>query len=175
MVFYKDLKDQELLLPPNIRDLIPKNHICHMVDKIIQNMDLSDIEKKYEGAGHPAYHPKLVLKLLILGQVDGIRSSRIMAKNTRENVVYMYMAGLLQPDFRTISDFRKNNLELVKSSFHEVVKFAKDLGMVSLGHICIDGTKIKANASNHSAVTKDDFSRLKEFVEKELEEGIRID
>ncbi len=175
MVFYKDLKDLELLLPPNIRDIIPKNHICHMVDKIIQNMDLSDIEKKYEGAGHPAYHPKLVLKLLILGQVDGIRSSRIMAKNTRENVVYMYLAGLLQPDFRTISDFRKNNLELVKSSFHEVVKFAKDLGMVSLGHICIDGTKIKANASNHSAVTKDDFSRLKEFVEKELEEGIRID
>lgn len=175
MTFFKDFKDQQLLFPPNIRDLIPKNHICHLVDKIIQNMDLTDIEKRYEGAGHPAYHPKIILKLLILGQIDGIRSSRKIAKNARENVVYMYLTGLLQPDFRTISDFRKNNLELVKSSFQEVVKFAKDLGMISLGHICIDGTKIKANASNYSAVTKDDFSKLKEFVERELEEGIRID
>ena len=175
MTFYKDLKDQQLLLPPNIHDLIPKNHICHLVDKIIQNMDLTEIEKRFEGAGHPAYHPKIILKLLILGQVDGIRSSRIIAKNARENVVYMYLAGLLQPDFRTISDFRKNNLELVKSSFQEVVRFAKDLGMISLGHICIDGTKIKANASNYSAVTKDDFSKLKELIEKELEEGIKVD
>ena len=175
MTFYKDLKAQQLLLPPNIRDLIPKNHICHLVDKIIQNMDLTEIEKNFEGAGHPAYHPKIILKLLILGQIDGIRSSRKISKNARENVVYMYLAGLLQPDFRTISDFRKNNLELVKSSFQEVVKFAKDLGMVSLGHICIDGTKIKANASNHSAVTKEDFSKLKELVERELEEGIRVD
>jgi transposase len=88
MTFYKDLKDQELVLPPNIRDMIPKDHICYLVDKIIQNMDLldlSDIEKEYEGAGHPAYHPKLVLKLLVLGQIDGIRSSRIIAKNAREN------------------------------------------------------------------------------------------
>jgi transposase len=175
MAFYKDLKDQQLLLPPNIRDLIPKNHICHLLDKIIQNMDTTDIEKRYEGAGHPAYHPKIILKLLILGQIDGIRSSRKIAKNARENVVYMYLAGLLQPDFRTISDFRKNNLDLVKSSFQEVVKFARDLGMISLGHICIDGTKIKANASNYSAVTKDDFSKLKELVERELEEGIRVD
>ncbi len=175
MTFYKDLKDQQLILPPNIRDLIPNNHICHLVDKIIQNMDLTEIEKRYEGQGHPAYHPKIILKLLILGQIDGIRSSRKIAKNARENVVYMYLAGLLQPDFRTIGDFRKNNLELVKSSFQEVVKFAKDIGMVSLGHICIDGTKIKANASNYSAVTKEDFSKLKELVEKELEEGIRVD
>jgi transposase len=119
MTFYKDFKDQQLLLPPNIRDLVPKNHICHLVDKIIQNMDLTDIEKRYEGAGHPAYHPKIILKLLILGQIDGIRSSRKIAKNARENVVYMYLAGLLQPDYRTISDFRKNNLELIKSSFRK--------------------------------------------------------
>lgn len=87
----------------------------------------------------------------------------------------MYLAGLLQPDFRTIGDFRKNNLEMVKLSFQEVVKFADELGMLSLGHICIDGTKIKANASTYSAVTKDDFSKLKEFVQKEVEEGIKED
>lgn len=89
MVFYKDLKDQQLLLPLNIRDLIPKNHICFLVDQIIEDMDLADIEKRYEGAGHPAYNPKLLLKLLILGIIDGIRSSRKIAKNARENVVYV--------------------------------------------------------------------------------------
>jgi transposase len=175
MAFYKDLKDQQLLLPLNIRDMIPENHICFLVDEIIQKMDLAEFEKKYEGAGHPAYHPKIILKLLILGMIEGIRSSRKIAKNARENVAYMYLAGLLKPDFRTISDFRKNNLNMVKLSFQETVELARDIGMVSLGHICIDGTKIKANASNHSAIKKDEFSELRELIQKEMEEGIKVD
>lgn len=175
MVFYKDLKDQELLLPLNISELIPENHICFLVDEIIHKMDLSEFEKKHEGAGHPAYHPKIILKLLILGMIEGIRSSRKIAKNARENVVYMYLAGLLKPDFRTISDFRKNNLNLVMLSFQEIVRYARDIGMVSLGHICIDGTKIKANAANHSAVKRNEFSELKELIQRELEEGIKVD
>ena len=83
MGFYKDLKDQQLLLPLNIRNLIPENHICFLVDEIIQDIDLSDFEKIYEGAGHPAYHPKIILKLLILGMIEGIRSSRKIAKNAK--------------------------------------------------------------------------------------------
>jgi transposase len=175
MAFYKDLKDQQMLFPLNIRDLIPENHICFLVDELIQNMNLSEFEKKYEGAGHPAYHPKLMLKLLILGIIDGVRSSRKLAKNARENVVYMYLAGLLKPDFRTISDFRKNNIELIRIAFQEIVRYAKDLGMVSLGYVCIDGTKIKANASNNSAIRKGDLPELKEFIKKEIEEGIKVD
>lgn len=81
-------------------------------------MDLTDIEKRYEGAGHPAYHPKIILKLLILGQIDGIRSSRNIAKNARENVVYMYLAGLLQPDFRTITDFLLRGIKGAKIEFN---------------------------------------------------------
>jgi transposase len=123
MAFYKDLKDQELLLPLNIRDLISENHICFLVDEIIHKMDLSEFEKRYEGAGYPAYHPKMLLKLLILGMIEGIRSSRKIAKNARENVVYMYLAGLLKPDFRTISDFRKNNLNLVMLSFQPYLPY----------------------------------------------------
>lgn len=175
MTFYKDLKDQQLLLPLNIRDMIPENHICFLVDEIVQKIDMIEYEKKYEGAGHPAYHPKIILKLLILGIIDGIRSSRKIAKCARENVVYTYLAGLLKPDFRTISDFRRNNLNLVKLSFQETLKYARDMGMVSLGHICIDGTKIKANASSQSAIKKDEFSELKELIQKELEEGIKVD
>jgi transposase len=89
MTFYKDLKDQQLLLPLNIRDMIQENHICFLVDEIVQKMDLTEYETKYEGAGHPAYHPKIIIKILILGIIDGIRSSRKIAKNTRENVVYI--------------------------------------------------------------------------------------
>ena len=87
-----------------------------LVDEVIESMDFSEIEEKYQGLGHPAYHPKMMLKLLIMGAIDGIRSSRI-ARMARENVVYMFLAGNLKPDFRTISDFRKNNADL--SGFQE--------------------------------------------------------
>ncbi len=106
---------------------------------------------------------------------DGIRSSRKLAKNARENVTYMYLAGLLKPDFRTISDFRKNNPELIKLSFQEVIRYARELGMISMGHICIDGTKIKASASKDSAVKKKDFPELRELIQREIEEGIKVD
>jgi transposase len=79
----------------------------------------------------------------------------------------MYIAGLLKPDLRTISDFRKNNQELIKLSFQEVVRYARELGMISMGHICIDGTKIKASASKDSAVKKKDFPELRELIQRE--------
>ena len=83
-------------------------------------MDFSEIEEKYQGPGHPAYHPKMMLKLLIMGAIDGVRLSRI-ARMARENVVYMFLAGNLKPDFRTISDFRKNNADLISQVFKRVV------------------------------------------------------
>jgi len=112
MVFYKDMRNQNWLFPPNILDLIPENHICFFVDEVVESIDYREIEERYEGAGHPAYHPKIMLKLLIMGTIDGLRSSRKIARAAKENVVYMYLAGNLKPDFRTISDF-KNNPEVV--------------------------------------------------------------
>ncbi len=122
MVFYKDFKDQELLLLPNIRDIIPENHICFLVDEIVQKMDLSEYEIQYKGAGHPTYHPKLMLKLLILGMIDGIRSSRKLARSAKENIVYMYLAGLLKPDFRTIKDELPDLNEIIQREIEEGIK-----------------------------------------------------
>ncbi len=175
MVFYRDLKGQEWLFPPDIRDMIPDNHICHLVDMVMGGMDFNDLESSYEGPGHPAYHPKVMLKILIMATIDGIHSSRNIAKLARENVVYMYLAGLLKPDFRTISDFRKDHPEEVRRAFKEVVMLAKSLDMVHLGHISIDGTKVKANASNYSVIKKEDLDEIDRFIREELARGAEED
>ena len=113
MVFYKDYKHQQWLLPPNLEDIISDEHICYLLDEVIDSIKFKDVEVMYEGPGHPAYHPRIIIKLLIMGMIDGIRSSRKIGKNTKENVVYMFLAGKLSPNFRTVSDFRKNNRELI--------------------------------------------------------------
>jgi transposase len=110
-----------------------------------------------------------------MGMIDSIRTSRKLKKNAKENVVYMYLAGKSKPDFRTISDFRKNNPELVESCFKAVVEYAKKLGMVHLGHISIDGTKIKANASNEKSLTKDELRFLDKIIRTEIQKGIEAD
>lgn len=96
-----------------------------MVESFIESLDFSVFEIKYGGAGHPGYHPRILLKLLLMGMLDRMRSSRKLARNTRENVVYMYLAEKLTPDFRTISDFRKNNPDLIKNVFKHTVTLAK--------------------------------------------------
>jgi transposase len=175
MAFYKDYKDQAWLLPPRIRDLIPEGHLCYFLEEVIDSMDFSGIELRYEGPGHPAYHPKIILKLLLMGMTEGIRSSRKIARSARENVVYMYLAGKLKPDFRTISDFRMNNQELVEDCFKQVVSLAKQLGMVGLGNLSIDGSKFKASASTGQTLTKVELSFIEGFIKNELSKGIRED
>lgn len=175
MVFYTDLKGQNWLFPPNIRDMIPDDHICHLVDAVVDDMDLKELESKYEGPGHPAYHPRIVLKLLIMSSIDSIRSSRKIARLAKENVVYMYLAGNLKPDFRTVSDFRKEHPKEISRAFKEAVRFARGIGMVRLGHISIDGTKIKASASNSKIVSKKDLTEIEQFIKEEIEKGVEED
>jgi transposase len=175
MAFYKDYKDQAWLLPPSISDLIPEDHLCYFLEEVIDSMDFSPMEARYEGPGHPAYHPKIILKLLLIGMTEGIRSSRKIARSARENVVYMYLAGKLKPDFRTISDFRMNNQEMVSHCFKQVVSLAKRLGMVGLGNLSIDGSKFKANASTEQTLTKEELSFIEGFIKNEISKGIRED
>lgn len=175
MVFIKDLKNQEYLFPPNIKDLIGDDHIVYVIDTVIDSMEFNEKEKEAEGPGSPGYHPKIPLKIIIYGMIDGERSSRKLHENVRMNALYIYLAGKLTPDFRTISDFRKNNSDLVNSCFKSVVEFAYNLGMVSLRHISVDGTKIKANASKNRTFTKDELEFLEKIVKTEIEKGIEID
>jgi transposase len=169
MVFIKSFKNQTWLFPPAIEDLIPEDHVCFLVENFIESLDFSAFEEKYEGAGHPAYHPGILLKLLVMGVIDKIRSSRRLAKNARENVVYMYLAEKLAPDFRTISDFRKDNPDLIKTVFKHTVHLARKEGMLNLSHLSTDGTKIKANAADKRILTKEELEFVMKFVENELE------
>ena len=175
MAYIQSYKGQSWLLPPSIEDLIPDDHICFLVEGLIDSLDYSTFNIRYSGAGHPAYHPRIPLKLLIMGVLDRVRSSRRLARNARENVVYMYLSEKLAPDFRTISDFRKDNPELVKEVFKHTVSFAKEEGLLDLSYLSTDGSKAKANASNRRVLTKEELGVLLRFVDEELEEWAKQD
>ena len=169
MAYIGSHQGQAWLLPPSIEELIPEDHICYLVSNLVESLDYRKFDAKYAGAGRPAYHPQILLKILIMGVLDKVRSSRALARSARENVVYMYLSEKVTPDFRTISDFRKDNPELVKDAFKKTVGFAKQEGMLDLSHLATDGSKIKANASSARVVTKEELEVLTRFVEKELE------
>ena len=175
MVYIHSFKEQSWLLPPSIGDLIPEDHICILVESLIESLDFNSFDIRYEGPGHPAYHPRILLKLLVMGVLDKIRSSRKLSRNARENIVYMYLAEKLTPDFRTISDFRKNNPDLVKEVFKHTVTLARSEGMIDLSHLSTDGSKQKANAANRRVLTKEELEFLLRFVDDELEEWAKQD
>jgi transposase len=175
MAYIQSYKGQSWLLPPSIEDLIPDDHMCFLVEGLVDSLDYSTFDIRYSGAGHPAYHPRILLKLLIMGVLDRVRSSRRLARNARENVVYMYLSEKLAPDFRTISDFRKDNPELVKEVFKHTVSFAKEEGLLDLSYLSTDGSKVRANASNRRVLTKEELDVLLRFVNEELEEWAKQD
>lgn len=175
MAYIRSYQGQAWLLPPSIEEMIPEDHICFLVESLVEAMDYRGFDVRYEGAGRPAYHPRILLKLLIMGVLDKVRSSRNLARSARENIVYMYLSEKLTPDFRTISDFRKNNPEMVKEVFKHTIGLARQEGLLDLSHLATDGTKIKANASNGRVITKEELEILIRFVETELEEWAKQD
>ena len=175
MAYIQSYKNQNYLIPPKITDLFSENHVCYLIDKLADEMDYSEFDQKYAGAGHPAYHPRIMIKLLMMAHIDGMRSSRRIAKNSQENVVYIYLAEKTQPDFRTISEFRKENLKLVKSVFREVNTFALEEGMIDLSHLSPDGTIIKANANDFKTINKKKIEIIDKWIDRYLDEAIKVD
>lgn len=175
MAYIKSFKDQNWLLPPSLSELIPEDHVCLLIESFIDEQDFLSFDIKYSGAGHPAYHPRIILKLLVMGVIDKVRSSRRLARNARENIVYMHLSEKLCPDFRTISDFRKNNPTIVKKAFQHTVTLAKSEGMLDLSNLATDGTKLKANASNRKVISKEELEFLMNFVDNELDEWAKQD
>jgi transposase len=128
-----------------------------------------------EGAGHPSYHPRIIMKIIIQGMLSKERSSRKLASVCRENFVFMYLAEKVQPNFRTIARFRKNNAPFVKEAFKETINLASKFNLVDLNLICIDGSKIKANASKKSFLKKEQLEQLDSIIDKMIEEDIKQD
>ena len=163
---------QMLMFPPSVRSLIEDDHLCLVVDDVVKVLDLSCLYQKVSPEGNPAYHPAMMLKILFYSYASGIFSSRKIAKAMRENIGFIYLGAWQQPDFRTISDFRKNNLNELKELFVQVVMLCKQMGMVKLGHVSIDGTKVKANASDAKTY---DNQRFEKEIKRLLEQADEVD
>jgi transposase len=172
MAIRNDKMGQSWLLPPSVSELIPVDHICYLVIAIVSGIDVSEIEEKYRfKPGNPAYPRRMLLRLLVQAAIDGVWSSRKIDKLAHENIVYMYLAGNEKPDFRTLCKFRSENKELIEATFKKTVTFAKALGILKLGHLSTDGTKMKANASNDYTLSKEEIEEIREIIER----GIAID
>jgi transposase len=152
--------DQTQLLPPSIGDFVPEDHLARFVVALVrESLDLRAITSSYASAlGQPPFDPRMMVALLLHGYASGIYSSRRIAKACRERADFMMIVALDAPDFRTISDFRKRHLQALASLFVQVLRLAEAAGLVKLGHVALDGTKIKANASKHKAMS---YGRMK--------------
>ena len=175
MGYMSSLKGQNWLIPQSIQDMIPKNHICFFVEEFVDSLDFSEFDMIFEGAGHPSYHPRIIMKIIIQGMLSKERSSRKLASACRENFVFMYLAEKVQPEFSTICRFRRNNKKFVKEAFKETIKLADENDLIDLNLICTDGSKIKANASKKMCLTKEQIGRLDSIIDKMIEEDINQD
>src|ERR1051325_10920084 len=141
--------DQVWLLPASIHDFVPPEHPAHLVRDLVRSeLDLAAIISAYEEErGQPPYHPAMLVALLLYGYSRGIYSSRQLARACEERVDVMAVTGLNRPDFRTVSDFRKRHLQALADLFVQVLRLCRAAGLVKLGHVAVDGTKVQANAS----------------------------
>jgi transposase len=164
---------QRVLFPSNIFDLLPNDHECYVYEQIFKQLDTSSVEKKYSVIGQNAYHPRLIIAILIYAYSQGVFSSRKIEKRCHEDLAFMYISHMNCPNFRVLSDFRKENAEFFKECFKQSVLLARELGMVSLGHVSTDGSKFKADTSKHKAMSYDHLKAKEEEIIKQIEELVR--
>jgi transposase len=153
--------DQVWLLPPSVHDFVAPDHPAHLVRELVRGeLDLSAILAPYEAElrGMPPYHPAMMTALLLYGYSRGVYSSRMLARACAERLDFMAVTGMQRPDFRTVADFRKRHLAALSGLFAQVLRLCAGAGMVKLGHVALDGTKMRANASRHKAMS---YGRMK--------------
>ena len=173
--------DEELLLPPSLRDWLPEDHLAYFVSDVVDNLDLSAMEAVYgtEKRGQPPYDPLMMTKVLVYGYCIGVFSSRRIEKRLVEDIAFRVLAADNQPNFRTISDFRKIHLQTLAGLFEQVLKIALEAGAMKVGRVALDGTKVKANASKHKAMSHDRMlekeKQLKAEVQQLLEQAEAAD
>ena len=173
--FRTDNLDQGLLLPPSLHDWLPEGHLARFLADVIDELDLGVIHRSYQGDGRglAAYPPSMMLRLLLYGYCRGVVSSRKMEQATHEDVAFRYLSGDTHPDHDTIAAFRKRHLAALAGLFVQVLLLCKKAGLVKLGHVAIDGTKIKANASKHKAMSYERMEEAEQRLRQEVEDLLR--
>lgn len=166
------LPEQDLLLPPSLRDWLPENHLAYFVSDVVDQLDLSVICAVYEREmrGQPPYDPRMMAKLLVYGYCVGVYSARKIQQRLVEDVAFRVLAAGNEPDFRTISDFRKIHLKALEGLFEQVLKIVLETGALKLGRVALDGTKVKANASKHKAMSYDRMREQEKLIRAQVKE-----
>jgi len=174
--------DQPLLLPPSLQDWLPETHLARFIADVVEELDLSKILDGYgrrDGRGMAAYHPVMLVRVLLYGYCLGVVSSRKIERASYEDLAFRYLAADQHPDHDTIADFRQTHLQSLAGLFLQALQLCEKAGLVKLGHVAIDGTKMKANASKHKALSYDRMNekekKLREEVEKLLAQAAQTD
>ena len=167
-------RDTGFLLPPSVDEWLPQRHLARFVVEVIDGLDLSELVKAYRGSGLASYHPAMLLGLLVYGYATKTFSSRALERATYDSVAFRFIAGNEHPDHDTIAAFRKRFLEQIKDLFVEVLKLARTMGMLKVGTVALDGTKIHANASRHSALSYAHAKRIEKQLKKEVQQLLRL-
>jgi transposase len=156
------------LLPPSVDEWLPEKHLARFVVEVIDGLDLSAMSRSYRGTGSASYHPRLLLGLLVYGYATGVFSSRKLERATHDSVAFRFIAANQHPDHDTIAAFRRRFLPRIEGLFVEVLLLAREMGLLQLGTVALDGTKIHANASRHSALSYGHTGRIEAQLKAEV-------
>lgn len=162
-------RQTDYLLPPSVEDWLPENHLARFIVEVIDKLDLSELTRMYGGRGSAAHHPAVLLALLIYGYATGVPSSRKIERATYDSVAFRYIAANTHPDHDTLATFRRRFGAQLAQLFVQVLMLAREMGMLKMGKISVDGTKIKANASKHRALSWGHLQKI----EKQLQEEVK--
>ena len=167
-------RDTGFLLPPSVDEWLPERHLARFVVEVVDQMDLSTMVKAYRGSGSASYHPAMLLGLLIYGYATKVFSSRAIERATYDSVAFRFIAGNEHPDHDTIATFRKRFLPQIEGLFVEVLKLARAMGVLKLGTVALDGTKLHANASRHSALSYGHAKKIEKQLKREVRQLLKL-
>ncbi len=163
-------RETGFLMPPSVDEWLPQRHLARFVVEVVEGLDLRAMSGSYRGSGSASYHPAVLLSLLVYGYATGVFSSRKLERATYDSVTFRFIAGNEHPDHDTIATFRRQFLKQIETLFVEVLKLAREMGVLKLGTVALDGTKVHANASRHSALSYEQAGSIEARLKAEVAE-----
>jgi transposase len=161
-------RNTDFLMPPSVNEWLPERHLARFIMEVVERLDVRAMTGSYRGSGSASYHPTVLLSLLVYGYATGVFSSRKLERASYDSVAFRFIAGNEHPDHDTIATFRRRFLKQIETLFVEVLKLAREMGILKLGTVALDGTKIHANASRHSALSYEHAGKLEAQLKAEV-------
>ena len=167
-------RDTAYLLPPSVDEWLPQDHLARFVVEVIEQLDLNDLIRQYAGRGSAAYHPAMLLGLLVYGYATGVHSSRKIERACHDSIAFRFIAANTQPDHDSIATFRRRFLAQIEALFVQVLVLAQEMKCLKLGNIALDGTKIAANASKHKALSWEHANKIEAQLREEVQQLLKL-